>query len=249
MTLQSRVVATGLAILASSFNAHAVDWSGMLRGAIEAPRTNEQISTDLSETEMVAGLKEALAVGVERAVNGLGRPGGYLNDAAVRIPLPGLLEKTELSLRMLGQGKAVDEFIATINVAAERAVPQAARIVGEAVRAMTIADAQNLLTGADDAATQYFRAATSDQIAAAMRPIVEDATEKAGVTRAYRDLVARAGPAASLLGGGLDLDAHVTEKTLEGLFLKLAEEERAIRANPLARSSAVLQKVFGAAAR
>lgn len=221
----------------------------LLKGATDALKSGSggsgQVS-GLTKAEMNGGLKEALAVGAERAIKGLSRPGGYLNDPSVRIPLPGALEKTEKVLRMMGQGERVDEFIITVNRAAERAIPKASKIVGNAVRDMTIADAQKILTGPDDAATQYFRRKTSKDLTAAMLPIVKQATESAGVTKAYKGMVDKAGPAGSLMGDSLDLDAYVTEKTLGGLFLKVAAEEKAIRTNPVARSSDLLKKVFGA---
>lgn len=227
----------------------AAGWQDLLKDSAELLRgtgDSGQLS-GLTAAEMDGGLKEALAVGAERAINGLGRSGGYLNDPAVRIPLPGALQKTEKALRLIGQGAAVDEFVTTVNRAAERAVPQASRIVGNAIRGMTIGDAREILTGPDDAATRYFRGKTTDDLTAAMLPIVGRATESAGVTRAYKGMLDKAGPASSLIGGSLDLDAYVTEKTLDGLFLKLADEERAIRTNPVARSTDLLKKVFGAA--
>lgn len=221
----------------------------LLKGASDALKGGGGSTTKVSgltQAEMNGGLKEALAVGAERAIKGLSRPGGYLDDSSVRIPLPGALKNTEKALRMMGQGKRVDEFITTVNRAAERAIPKASRIVGNAVRDMTIADAQKILTGPGDAATQYFRGKTTQDLTAAMLPIVKQATESAGVTKAYKGMVDKAGPASSLMGSSLDLDAYVTEKTLDGLFLKVAAEEKAIRTNPVARSSDLLKKVFGA---
>lgn len=241
MKLRHFVLALGLSALA--VHAHATDWGGMLKNIFKSPTGSSAVA--LTEAEMTGGLKEALAVGVERAIKGLARPGGYLSDPAVRIPLPPTLERTESTLRALGQGKAVDDFIATVNGAAEAAVPQGAEIVGDAIRGMSIADAQKLLNGPDDAATQYFREKTWERLAAAMLPIVQRATAQAGVTNAWKTMVSRAGPAASLLGDSADLDGYVTAKTLEGLFVKLADEERAIRQNPAARSTDLLKKVFG----
>ena len=242
----------GLAMLAG-IGAAAADWSDMLKDAVKGLQNGdrgEATSVEaLSPLEMNAGLKEALALGVERAVNALGRSGGYLEDPSVRIPLPGVLAKTEPALRMMGQGAAVDEFITTANRAAERAVPQAAGIVGDAVRAMTIADAKAILTGPDNAATEYFRAKTSAHLTAAILPIVRQATDAAGVTRAYKNLVGKAGAGAGLMGKSLDVDSYVTDQTLEGLFLKVAEEEKRIRSDPVARSSTLLKKVFGAVAQ
>lgn len=228
---------------------HAGSWTDRLKGAADAALGGTSGSTavdELSATEMAGGLKEALAVGAERAIEGLARAGGYLDDESVRIPLPGKLQSLESTLRMLGQGAAVDEFVTTVNRAAESAVELASPIVGDAVREMTIADAREILTGPDDAATQYFRDKTSDELTTAMLPIVRDATDRAGVTRAYKGMLERAGPASTALGSSLDVDAYVTEKTLDGLFLKLAEQEKQIRQNPAARSTDLLKKVFGA---
>lgn len=239
-----------LGALALSLGVQA-GWQDLLKGAgdlLMGADSGSQVS-GLTTAEMSGGLKEALAIGAERAINGLARPGGYLDDPAVRIPLPGSLEKTEKVLRMMGQGGRVDEFTTTVNRAAERAIPQASKIVGKAVRDMTITDAQKILTGPDDAATQYFRGKTTGDLTAAMLPIVKRATESAGVTRAYKGMLDKAGPASSLVGDSLDLDAYVTEKTLDGLFLKVADEERAIRTNPVARSTDLLKKVFGAVDR
>ena len=240
------IVATGVAVLVWAAYGHA-DWMDQLKdvaGNIGSTDADSQLS-GLSSAEMDGGLKEALAVGVEHAIKGLGRKGGYLDDASVRIPLPGSLEKAEKILRMMGQGDAVDEFLVTVNRAAEKAVPLASGIVGDAVRDMSITDAKKILTGPDDAATQYFRDKTDAGLTQAMMPIVKRATDAAGVTSAYKRLVKKAGPASGLVGDSLDIDGYVTEKALDGLFLKVAEEEKAIRTNPLARSSDLLKKVFG----
>lgn len=229
--------------LVSAQHAVAQDWSSALRqvsggGAATAPGK-------LSQGEMSGGLKDALALGSERAIKGLSRKGGFLNDKDVRIPLPGKLRKIESSLRMLGQGKAVDEFLETANRAAEQAIPKAAPIVGDAIRGMSFDDARQILSGPDDAATRYFRSKTSGALTREMLPIVTDATDKAGVTRAFKRMVDKAGPAASMVGDDLDLDEYITGKTLDGLFFKLAEEEKAIRRDPAARGTDLLKKVFG----
>ena len=208
--------------------------------------TTGATATSLSQQEMTSGLKEALSVGVRRAINLLGKDGGFLNDSTVKIPLPGMLQKVESGLRLVGQGKLADEFIATMNHAAERAVPEAASIFGDTIKNMTLKDAQGILQGADDSATQYFRENSGERLAQAISPIVKQATEKAGVTSAYKNMVGKAGVMGGLVdGSSLDLDKYVTDKTLDGLFLKLAAEEKQIRQNPLARSTDLLKKVFG----
>lgn len=196
---------------------------------------------------MVSGLKEALEKGTQFAVDSLGKDGGFLDNSAVKIPMPDSLSWVEKSLRSLHQDELADEFIGTMNHAAEQAVPEAATIFGTAIQNMSVEDAQGILAGPDDAATQYFRTNTEAAMTEKMRPIVEEATARAGVTSAYKNMTARAGGMTSLLSGdATDLDSYVTGKTLDGLFLMIAEEEKKIRENPLARSTDLLKKVFGA---
>jgi hypothetical protein len=162
--------------------------------------------------------------------------------------MPPQLQTVEKTLRRLGQDKMADDFIATMNHAAEQAVPVAAGIFAGAVTNMTVADAKSILTGPDDAATQYFRKTSEAQLQEKFLPIVKDATAKAGVTAAYKNLVKQAGPVASFLGADAgDLDGYVTKKSLDGLFKMVAAEEKRIRENPLARSTDLLKKVFSAA--
>ena len=227
----------------------AADWSGYLdklKGSVNIPTETSPVAS-LSNTEMVAGLKEALSEGTQFAVDSLGKEGGFLDNSKVKIPMPDSLSWVEKSLRMLHQDELADEFIDTMNHAAERAVPEAAVIFGAAIRNMSIEDAQEILTGPDDAATQYFRTSTQAELTERMHPIVEEATAQTGVTSAYKNMTARAGGMTSLLpSDATDLDGYVTSKTLDGLFTMIAEEEKKIRENPLARSTDLLKKVFGA---
>jgi len=203
-----------------------------------------------SDSETIAGLREALRKGTEYAVSSLGKEGGFLNNAQVRIPMPSSLSWVEKTLRTLRQDRLADEFVESMNAAAEQAVPEAAAIFGDAINQMSLDDARGILTGPDDAATQYFSRTTSDALTAKMRPIVEQATSRTGVTSNYKNMTAQAGGLTSMLSGdATDLDGYVTEKTLDGLFLMIAEEEQRIRENPLARSSDLLQKVFGSIGR
>ena len=201
----------------------------------------------LSQEEMVSGLKEALSVGVRRAMDILGKQGGFLNDVAVRIPVPESMRQVESVLRRVGQDKLADDFVTTLNQAAEQAVPQGVTIFSDAIGAMTLDDARAILDGPEDAATQYFQKHTRTPLTDAMLPIVRDATNKVGVTASYKSVMDKAGFLTSLLGQkDPDLDGYVTGKALDGLFLKLAAEEKRIRQNPVARSTELLKKVFGA---
>jgi hypothetical protein len=202
--------------------------------------------SSLSEAEMVGGLKQALDKGTRFAVDTLGRQGGFLDNAKVRIPMPDSLAWVEKSLRTLHQDQLADDFVASMNHAAEQAVPEAAAIFAAAIQAMTVEDASAILSGPDDAATRYFRTHTQAALTDKMRPIVTRATETAGVTASYKRMLSSAGGLTSLLSSdATDLDGYVTQKTLDGLFLMVAAEEKQIRENPVARSTELLKKVFG----
>lgn len=200
----------------------------------------------LSNEEVVAGLKAALQKGTRYAVDSLGKNGGYLDNADVRIPMPDSLSWVETSLRTLGQAQLADEFVASMNHAAEQAVPEAAAIFSDAIQAMTLEDARAILAGPDDAATQYFRAHTEAALTERMRPIISRSTESAGVTSAYKRMLSGTGGLTGLLPAeATDIDGYVTQQALDGLFSMVAVEEQRIREDPLARSSDLLKKVFG----
>jgi hypothetical protein len=234
--------------LAGSATAQA-DWTKYLDSAKEALGTTDASPTDvdLTNADMVTALKQALDEGTQFAVDKLGQPGGFLDNKKVHIPMPDSLSWVESSLRALGQEELADEFIVTMNAAAEQAVPEAADIFAEAIRNMSVEDAQGILTGPDDAATVYFRNHTEATLTDRMRPIVEATTAQAGVTAAYKNMMASAGGLGGMLpGSSTDIDAYITGKTLDGLFLMIAREERKIRTDPVARSTELMQKVFSA---
>ena len=211
----------------------------------------------LSQDQVVQGLKEALGKGVQQAVSRLGHEGGFLTNVNVKIPMPEKLRAVEKTLRILKQDKLADDFVTTMNHAAEQAVPEAAGVFGNAVKGMSIEDAKAILTGTNNAATQYFRRTTETNLVAKFLPIVKQATSQTGVTSAYKQLMEKAEAAnsfgsfgKSLLGAeSMDVDAYVTNKALDGLFKMIAQEEELIRANPAARTTALLQKVFGAVSK
>jgi len=208
----------------------------------------------LSQEQLTDGLKEALAKGVQQAVATLGKEDGFLKDINVKIPMPDSLKKVEKTLRSLHQDQLADEFVTTMNRAAEQAVPEAAAVLGDSVKQMSIADATTILTGSNNAATEYFRRTSQTELHARFLPIVKAATEKTGVTSAYKRMTDKVtgglgglGSFGNLLGAQTpDLDDYVTRKALDGLFMKIAEQEKLIRENPVARTTDLLQKVFGA---
>lgn len=199
-----------------------------------------------SGQEMNAGLKQALTHGVRYAVEQLGAADGFLGNELVRIAMPGQLKKVADILRGMGQGKLVDDFVTSMNRAAEKAVPATADILVGAVEGMSVDDAKAILSGPDDAATQYFERTTRKDLSGLVRPIVTEAMEAAQVTRYYKLMRQSAGGLTSMLTGDQDLDQYVTTETLDGLFLTIAEKEADIRNNPLARNTDLLKKVFGA---
>jgi hypothetical protein len=219
-------------------------------GQTSAPPASSSLA-GLSQDQMVGGLKEALGKGVQQAVGSLGKEDGFLKDAGVKIPMPQSLQKVEKTLRALHQDKLADDFVTTMNRAAEKATPEAAAVLGDAVQQMSIADAKAILTGTNNAATQYFRRVSETNLFTRFHPIVQKATEETGVTRTYKQMTEKAnlggGFGSALLGkDSTDLDSYVTQKALDGLFVKIADEEKSIRANPAARTTALLQQVFGA---
>ncbi len=231
------------------------DWqktlSDLVGGAAEtAP---EQSGVALTQPQMAAGLKEALQVGVQRAIDLLGRRDGFLADPQVRIPLPTSLESVASGLRLVGQDQLADDFVTTMNRAAESAAPEAAGIFADTISQMSLDDAKAILNGPDDAATQYFREHSHARLLEAMLPVIRQATDQAGVTGAYKALmgqVSQVGMMGSFLSPEqLDLDRYVGGKALDGVFLKLAEEEKKIRQDPLSRSTELLQTVFGSVVR
>ena len=241
-----------LALLAALVSSPALaqsDWlERLLKQATEIQPAAPTSATTLSQDEIARGLKEALAKGARQAIAELGKDGGYLNNAKVKIPIPERLQGMERTARALGQGRVVDEFVASLNHAAEQAVPEAAAIVGDAITQMTLEDARAILKGPDDAATQYFRKVGEARLSERFRPIVTAATDKAGVTAAYKRLARQAGPLAQMFGMQADdLDGYVTSKALDGLFLMIAAEEKRIRENPVARTTDLLKRVFGTA--
>ncbi len=250
-TLLTITVTTAFLVCAGATGRAAglFDFLGLGKKSTNAAAAAVVSAAGLSEEQIADGLKEALAKGVNTAVTNLGRAGGFLSDAKVRIPMPEHLRRVETTLRSLGQDKLADNFVATLNQAAEQAVPQAAAVLGESVKQMTVADAKDILTGTNTAATEYFRRTSSTNLYTLFLPIVQQATSKVGVTSAYKQMTGKLGFASAFLGQDAgDLDGYVTRKSLDGLFLKIGEEEARIRANPVARTSELLQKVFGAAA-
>lgn len=201
---------------------------------------------DLNKKDAVGGLKEALTQGAEKAVSDLGRPGGFVDNAKVRIPLPSGVQKFEGTLRGLGMGKYADELDTAMNRAAEAAVPEAKTLLVNAVKKMSVDDAKGILQGGDDAATQYFRRTTAEPLQLKFKPIVQKVMAKVKVAEKYDQFAGKAAKFGLVKEGDAHLDDYVTQKALDGLYLMIAQEEKAIRQDSLAAAGQLARKVFGA---
>ena len=198
----------------------------------------------LSDDKIVAGLKQALQVSTSKAVSLTGRPDGFLKNEAIKILLPPKLQTVGRGMRMLGMGAKVDELEVGMNRAAEQAAPQAKQIFLAALKKMSFDDARHILTGGATAATEYFERTSTADLTAAFSPIVHRSMENVGVVRQYDQVIASA-PGGAAFAGQFDLTKYVVGKTLDGLFHMLGEEEKQIRENPAARTTALLKEVFG----
>jgi len=202
-------------------------------------------ASTMSDTKIASGLKEALQVGTANAVKSTGRVDGYFGNAAIKILMPERMRTLEKGLRAVGYGPQVDQFVLSMNRAAEKAAPAAKKIFVDAVMQMSFEDARQIFSGKDSAATEYFKTKTTAQLTEAFRPIIEKATNDVGVTQQYKQLVGRAQSIPFLRSESLDIDQYVVTKALDGLFYQLAQEEKNIRRNPAARVTKTLKEVFG----
>ncbi len=200
--------------------------------------------TGPSDAKIGSGLKEALKVGTENTVKLTGRTDGYFMNQAIKILMPEKLQTLEKGLRLVGYGPQVDEFVLSMNRAAERAAPQAKQIFWDAIGEMTFEDARKILNGSDTAATEYFRAKTSDKLTTTFRPVVDRTMNEFEVTRQYKELVGRYQAIPFAKAEVIDIDGYVVTRALDGLFHILGEEERKIRTNPAARVTDLLKEVF-----
>jgi hypothetical protein len=246
--MKSLVLGVALSFCLSTARADLFD---LFKKKPAATNANPAALAGFSQDQVADALKQALGKGVSSAITNLGKPGGFLDNPKVKIPMPEKLATVEKGLRSLKQDKYADEFVATMNHAAEAAVPEALPIFTDAIKSMSIDDAKKLVSGGNDSATQFFKGKGEKQIQEKMMPIIKEATARTGVTSAYKKLLDQAG-GNSFLGklniktASLDVDSYVTQKASEGLFTMIAEEEKRIRENPAARTTQLLEKVFGA---
>ena len=213
--------------------------------ALFVSHANALAISDLSNAETSGGLKEALTQGVGKAVSSLGAADGFLGNKEVKIPLPKSLKKIEKAMKMMGMGKQSDELVLKMNRAAEAAVPEAKTLLVDSIKQMSLADAKAILTGPQDAATQYFKKTTSKQMGEKFLPIVQKATENVQLADSYNKYAEMGSKFGVVKKEDANINQYVTNKALDGVYLMIAKEEAAIRKDPMGQASSVLKKVFG----
>ena len=197
------------------------------------------------EKKIAEGLKEALNVGTENAVSLTGTTDGFFKNETIKILMPKELKGMENGLRKIGREKEIENFVLSMNRAAEQAAPFAKEIFLGAIREMTFEDAVKIFRGSDTAATDYFKEKTTPKLVEAFTPSVNKATDEVGVTRQYKSLAKQASSITFVKIEMIDIDQYVVTKTLDGLFHMVGEEERKIRKDPVARVTKLLKDVFG----
>ena len=200
----------------------------------------------LGEADIAKGLREALKIGSKHAVGTLGKADGFNKVADVHIPLPGTLRTVQQALGKVGQSALVDDLELRLNRAAEAAVPRAKSLFLKSIEAMTLDDARGILNGPKDSATQYFRGKMASPLATDMKPIVDQELARAGAVKSYDQMIGKYKAIPFVPDAKADLTQHVLERAIDGVFLYLGREEAAIRDDPAKRTTAILQKVFGA---
>ena len=198
----------------------------------------------LPDVKVDAGLKQALKVATEKSVSLTGRPNGYFSNAAIKILMPEKLQTVEQGLRMVGYGPQVDQFVLSMNRAAEQAAPAAKQIFVDAITSMSFDDAKKILAGGDTAATEFFKTKTTDKLTAAFKPVVDKTMAQTGVVQQYHALIGRFDAIPFAKSQTFDIDGYVTNKALDGLFHVVGEQEKLIRTNPAARTTELLREVF-----
>jgi len=202
--------------------------------------------TNLDDNTVVSGLKEALSIGTGNAVLSTSKIDGYFKNQIIKILLPDKIQDAANILGKLGYQKQVDNFVLSMNRAAEKAAPKAKKFFVDAIKSMTFDDAKKILSGGDTAATEYFKSKTFNKLQDAFKPVVSKSMNEVGVTRSYKEMTGKytsAVPFGTI--DSLDLDQYVTNKALDGLFYMVGEEEKKIRTNPAAQVTDLLKKVFG----
>ncbi len=223
------------------FSAHVCQ-AGLLDGFKKLFSRSKHEKFD--ERTIIAALKEAISIGTDNAVKSVSELDGYLANQAIMIVIPEDFKMVANGLRKIGYNKPVDDFILSMNRAAEKAAPKAKAIFINAIKEMTVGDAKNILNGNETAATDYFKSKTSDELYDAFKPIISSSVNEVGATRYYKTMADKFALLPFMKTEKLNLDNYVTNNALEGLFYMIGEEEKKIRTDPKARATELLKKVF-----
>lgn len=237
---------------ASSTGLYAADFLGdaLKKGLPQLPGssglpTGQATGAGLDESTIVAGLKDALSVGTKNAVSLVSQLNGYFGNQAIKILLPDNIQKAAELAGKVGYQKQVDEFILSMNRAAEQAAPKAASYFSDAIKGMSVEDARKILSGGNTAATEYFKSKTFSKLYDEFKPSVTDSMNQVGVTHAYNAMMDKVPSVPFAKPESVDLNHYVTTKSLDGLFYMVGQEEQKIRTNPAAQTTDLLKKVFG----
>jgi len=244
---KTAMIATAL-LLPVTASAGWMDQVGGMLGNVSGGKTSATslpAVAGLSNSDMIAGLKDALRVGSENVVGRLGKTDGFNADPKIHIPLPESMQTVKSALSAVGMGSMMDDLELRLNRAAEMATPKAKRIFGDAIKSMNFADAKKILSGPDDAATRYFKGKMSAPLSDEMRPIVNKALNQAGAVQAYDSVMGKYQSLPFMPDVKANLTQHVVRLGLAGIFSYMAEEEAAIRKSPVKRTTSILKKVFG----
>lgn len=207
--------------------------------------TGSGLGSNLSNDEVVSGLREALNVGSNAAAGSASKKDGFLKNPLIKIPFPKEAKVVETKARQIGMGAQVDKFVTTMNRAAEEASKEAVPVFVGAIKGMTITDGLSILRGGENAATNYLKFKTTTELTNRFSPIVKNAINRVELTKYWNPIIRAYNKVPGVRKQNPDLDRYITEKTLEGLFILLAQEEAKIRKDPAAQVTALLKKVFG----
>lgn len=207
--------------------------------------TGQAAGMGLDNSTIASGLKEALSIGTKNAVGSVSKLNGYFGNETIKILLPDKIQKAAELLGKLGYQKQVDEFILSMNHAAEKAAPKAASYFGDSIKGMTIEEARKILSGGNTAATEYFKSKTLTKLYDEFKPSVSESMDQVGVTQKYNAMMGKVPAVPFAKPESVDLNHYVTTKALDGLFYMVGQEEQKIRTNPAAQTTDLLKKVFG----
>ncbi len=233
----------GLLIVAAPSGAAMFD--DAMKGLGGAAKGGARAGSNVDDNTAASGLKEALAVGTENAVKNVSRTDGYFGNQAIKILLPENIRKVADVLKKVGYQKQVDDFVLSMNRAAEKAAPKAAAIFGDAIREMTFEDARGILGGGDTAATDFFKRKTQNRLYESFKPVVSSSMNEVGVTKSYKEMMGKYESVPFASKESVDIDHYVTTRALDGLFFMVGQEEKKIRTDPMARTTDLLKTVFG----